>query len=93
MTGPITWEQVAGLMLIISAGAGAWWFLYSSILAVRRELQEYKLVVAERYASVEHLKEVETRLVTAIDKLSGQLDTMPDRLSRIIQSAVEQAKR
>ena len=89
MTGPITWEQIAGLVVIAGSAAGAWWFLYSSILAVRRELQDYKLTVAERYASVEHLKEVETRLVAAIEKLTDRLDTMPDRLSRIIQQAID----
>jgi hypothetical protein len=88
LTGPITWEAIGFLCVLAVPVCGAWWFLYSDILAVRRELQDYKLEVAQRYASVEHLKEVENRLVTAIDKLAAQLDTMPDRLSRIIQQAI-----
>ncbi|WP_420411586.1 hypothetical protein [Roseibium sp.] len=99
MNGAITWEQITALTVIIGAVAGAWWFLFSSNLATRRECQKetqqlrqdlaaYKLEVAERYASVDHLKEVENRLVNAIDKLTDKLDTMPDRLSRIIQQAI-----
>lgn len=99
MTGVITWEQVTALLVLTSALGGAWWFLFSQNLSTRREGQKenqqlrqefaaYKLEVAERYASVEHLKEVETRLVSAIDKLTDKLDTMPDRLSLVIQQAI-----
>ncbi len=100
MTGAITFEFVIFIIVVGSALGGAWWFLYSAILTAKREAQrdiqqirkdhaDYKLLVAERYASQEHLKEVETRLVSAIDKLATQLDTMPDRLSRIIQQAIK----
>jgi Tfp pilus assembly protein PilO len=99
MNGAITWEQIISLLAIAGVCSGAWWFLFSYNLATRKELQKeiqglrqelaaYKLEVAERYASVDHLKEVESRLVMAIDKLTDKLDTMPDRLSRIIQQAI-----
>lgn len=99
MSGAITFELVTFLIVTGSAVAGVWWFLFNSILAARRELQSeiqrirqeftaYKLEVAQNYASVEHLKEVETRLVNAIEKLTDKLDTMPDRFSRIVKDSL-----
>lgn len=52
---------------------------------VRQELTEYKLQVAQEYASVEHLKEVENRLVRAIEKLTEKMEDMPEQLALAIQ--------
>ena len=45
-----------------------------------RALDSYKLEVAEKYASVEHLKEVEARLVVSIDRLTDRIDKLLGRL-------------
>jgi len=51
----------------------------------RQELTDYKLQVAQEYASVEHLKEVEDRLVRAIDKLTAKMEDMPAQLALALQ--------
>ena len=37
---------------------------------------------AEKYASVEHLKDVEARLVVSIDRLSDRIDRLINRIDR-----------
>ncbi|WP_420337805.1 hypothetical protein [Roseibium sp.] len=81
MEGPITWEQLLGLAFIGGALGGAWWFLFAAILGVRRDLNEFRLKVAEEYASREHLKEVELRLVEAINKLSDKFEALPSKIA------------
>lgn len=39
-------------------------------------MQNYKLEVAEKYASVSHLQEVEERLVKSIDGLTFRIDKL-----------------
>jgi hypothetical protein len=82
----ITWEQLLALCVIGGALGGAWWFLFAAILGVRRDLNEFRLKVAEEYASREHLREVEVRLVDAINKLSADLETLPERLASVLAS-------
>jgi hypothetical protein len=47
-----------------------------------RELAGYKLQAAEKYASVEHLKDVEGRLVVSIDRLAERIDRLINRIDR-----------
>ena len=47
-----------------------------------RELAGYKLQAAEKYASVEHLKDVEARLVVSIDRLAERIDRLINRIDR-----------
>lgn len=56
---------------------------------LRQDFTEYKLVVAREYASVEHLKEVEDRLVNAIDKLTAKLDVMPGQLAQELRQVMK----
>ncbi|MBG6178536.1 hypothetical protein IWQ55_006394 [Labrenzia sp. EL_208] len=49
---------------------------------LRRELNDYKLEVQREYASVGHLKEVETRLAQAIERLDSRLEAMPGQLAQ-----------
>ncbi len=44
------------------------------------ELASYKLLAAEKYASVEHLKDVEARLVVSIDRLADRIDRLINRI-------------
>jgi hypothetical protein len=41
-----------------------------------KELSDYKLVVAEKYASIAYLKDVEGRILTAITDMSKRLDRL-----------------
>ncbi|MEM6381068.1 MAG: hypothetical protein AAF739_00205 [Pseudomonadota bacterium] len=42
----------------------------------RQEVTDLKLEIAEKYASVAHLKEVEARLAVAIDRLTDRIDQL-----------------
>jgi hypothetical protein len=49
---------------------------------------EFQVTVAREYVSQDRLREVETRLVTAIERLSTTVERMPDRLAAIVKEAV-----
>ncbi len=51
----------------------------AAILGVRRDLNEFRLKVAEEYASREHLREVELRLLDATNKLSDKFEALPSK--------------
>jgi len=76
MSISITWEAVISLLAIFTALAGVWWKLHIRIICGERELQNYKLEVAEKYASVSHLQDVEERLVKSIDGLTFRIDKL-----------------
>ena len=91
----ITGEMVTLFLALSGAIAGIWWRVEAKIQAAeeaaedaKAELARFQLTVAERYASMAHLKDVEVRLVTSIDRLTSQIDAMPDRMLRIIRSEV-----
>lgn len=42
----------------------------------RDDMNSLKLEIAEKYASVEHLKEVEARLAISIDRLTDRIDKL-----------------
>jgi hypothetical protein len=46
--------------------------------AVEKELQDYKLHVAETYASWKTVEKIEERLTERIDSVSGQVSNLPD---------------
>lgn len=50
------------------------------------ELACYKLQAAEKYASVEHLKDVEARLVVSIDRLADRIERLINRIDRTADS-------
>ncbi|MBD8875450.1 hypothetical protein [Roseibium polysiphoniae] len=86
MDGAITWAQVMTLLAIAVVLCGAWWFLFAAILSVRADLNDFRLKVAEDYASREHLKEVETRLVLAINKLSDKFENLTEKIVAAIHT-------
>lgn len=49
----------------------------------REEAQAIRLEVAEKYASVAHLKEVEARLAVAIDRLTDRIDKMLQAINKV----------
>jgi len=53
----------------LMAVAGLAWYALKKADAVRDELNAYKLLVAEKYASIGYLKDVEARLVTTLEKI------------------------
>ncbi|WP_341703853.1 hypothetical protein [Ferrovibrio sp.] len=51
--------------------------LRTSIAATRAALSDYKLDVAQSYASLGHLKDVETRLTEHLLRIEAKLDVVP----------------
>lgn len=51
---------------------------------ISAQLSEFKLLVAQTYASDTDLKAVETRLVGAIDQLATRFDRLADRLTNFL---------
>jgi basic membrane lipoprotein Med (substrate-binding protein (PBP1-ABC) superfamily) len=77
------WLEVAGLLLPgVFALAGVWYRLHSQIIGVDKALADYKLQVAKEYATTSAIKEVEERVVQAIDRLGDRLDKFLDQRHR-----------
>ncbi len=57
------------------------------------DLSAYKLEVATKYASIEHLKETEERLVTAINKLEVSIAAMPASIAALIKTGRQATRR
>lgn len=74
------WLQIAGL-LVPGAGAlmGVWYRLHNQIIANQTALADFKLQVAKEYATTAAIKEVEDRIVQAIDRLGDRLDKFVDQ--------------
>lgn len=49
---------------------------------VRDDMNGLRLEIAEKYASVEHLKEVEARLAVSIDRLTDRIDKLLSSLGK-----------
>ena len=70
----IDWQQVLAFAGAAAMVCGIWWRLQQQVTGNARTLDAYKLEAAEKYASIAHLKDVESRLVVSIDRLSDRID-------------------
>lgn len=82
MTGVITMEGVSFVVGLIVVLAGFWWRIDSRMRKVETSLADYKLQAAKEFASVEHLKEVEVRLIASIDRLADRIDRLLTRIEK-----------
>jgi len=85
--GVITFEMVLFMIAMGGPLVGAWWFLFSYILAVRRDLNDFRLEVAKSYASQELLKDLEARLVTELKDMKKEFHDMPERFAAVLVAA------
>ncbi len=79
----VTLNDVWQALGVLLALAGLWWRLQRQITDNARALDAYRLEVAEKYASVAHLREVEARLVISIDRLTERIDRLLSRFDKI----------
>ena len=67
--------------------------LHQRVSKVVHDLAEYKLEAAKNFASHEHLKEVEVRLTSAIDRLTNRIEALPtkfaEEVSRLVRDAIQ----
>lgn len=81
-------------MTLIGGLVGVWYRLVLRIEKVAGDLYEYKLQVTKEYASIGYLKDVEERLIKAIDRLTDQSEKSrkdtSDRLDRVLSELRDQ---
>lgn len=58
----------------------------AALTAHQQQHNDFKLEVAQTYASQTHLKETEERLVSAINKLEAAIAAMPASIAALIKS-------
>lgn len=82
----ISLDNVLSALGLVLTGASmlaaVWWVLQRQITEQAEEFAAYKLEVAEKYAQVGHLKEVEARLAVSIDRLTDRIDKLLDQLAK-----------
>lgn len=101
MDGGITWSEVwaviAAFLALSAAGWGIWWRIAGQIKEVERkaeaaqgDLGTYKLHIAETYATKAGLTEQMLSVTKAVtdmsERIDKRLDTMTDRLDRVIEA-------
>lgn len=84
MSGAITWNDILTLLTIAGSVGGMWWFLQSQITANVKALDEYKLVVSEKYIKSENLQKLEERLLASEARMIASIDSLSDRIDRLV---------
>lgn len=93
MSAAVQWSDVATVIGILAVMFGGLWFLWSriaqaedravvSVTAVKSDLADFRLKVAEQYVSRDNLKDLEDRLVQAIERLGDRLDRVLENKPR-----------
>lgn len=86
----LSWPEIAGIIALATFGmtfVGVAWKLHDRIAkgddsirrdveVVRSDLASFREQVAREYVSREHLRELEDRLVSAIERLGDRLDRL-----------------
>ncbi|WP_246755155.1 MULTISPECIES: hypothetical protein [Rhizobium] len=91
MNGPVTWETLSWLVgaisLVVGVCFGIWWKLDAKIRAVekeaadetdavRKELADTKIHMAEHYISKAGHRETTDQILRAIEGLGGRIDSL-----------------
>jgi outer membrane murein-binding lipoprotein Lpp len=54
---------------------------------IEREFAEFRERIAREFVAREHMRDLEERFLVAIDRLSKQMDTLTDRLDRVLMKS------
>jgi hypothetical protein len=104
MTGTVTFDQLTWIVGIITVAGGAvagfllWVWrivvgLKADSAAVGKELSDFKLHAAEKYATKDGVTQAIGRMETAIERLTGQVEAAVERLTvRLDRLLEERAK-
>ena len=88
------WKPVAGRITEVEKKAAAAVDKLEEDIAQRgADLSAFKLEVAQKYASQQHLKDTEERLVSAINKLEATIAAMPASIAALIKSGQRATQR
>ena len=88
----LTWISVVEIPAI-AALAGLLWRRMQESAALARELDAFKLQVSKDYATTGYLKDVEERLVKAIDRWGDKMEKLVEKLDQLssrVSDAVRQ---
>lgn len=87
---PITGDIVLLFIAVIGAVGGLWWRIEGRFGAaetarakLQTELSEYKLYVSQNHVSAATLREMESRMTTAMEKIANRLEAIVNRLDEI----------
>ena len=90
MSVPITGEIILLFLALIGAIGGLWWRIEARLTAqdrdrevLQKELNEYKLFVAQNHVSSAALLMTENRLMQALQKLETHLDDAVRQLNAL----------
>lgn len=73
---------LAGLLFtIFSAIVMVWWNLNKRLEQHTKEIAEFKLDVAERYATMSMVSSIEAKLSHRMDVLTEQIQKLPDQIA------------
>ena len=110
MTGPITWEAIAYLMVLVASLGGVWLKIEArikakdvEIIAVKerleqvrahgaRDLDAFKLIVAERYIRAEDLDKIEKRQIESETRMTKAIEKLAERIDRLLRVAVKSSE-
>lgn len=88
------WKTVAGRITEVEKkAAAAVDKLEEDIAQGGADLSAFKLEVAQKYASQQHLKDTEERLVAAINKLEATIAAMPASIAALIKTGRSTSRR
>jgi len=95
VTGAITWEQVAGLIVIVGVIVGVWWRLQQRITDCAKALDAYKLHVAETYTTKSGMKEIKEEILGAVGGIRDDVRHLATRIDNMheIKSANRPVRR
>ncbi len=96
MDSEIIAALIAGAIVVLCGLVGWMWSVHASataadldilkrVHALETEHLAFKLAVAEKYASIPYLKDVEERLVETIEKLSELVDRLRESMTQAPQ--------
>lgn len=80
---------IGGAAFAVFAGWCRW--LTARIGEVEKELSGYKLEVSRQFASVDHLKEVEERLIKALGDLGVKFDRFAEMFQQHLMAVARQS--
>ena len=61
--------------------------MWNAINSMRADFSSYKLQVAREFASTDHLKEVEQRLVRALEGIDSKMDSLVEHFQQFLMSS------
>jgi len=62
-------------------------------IMLAKDLADYKLLVSDRFASNQDLKDVEIRLTTAVNRLADQIEKLPDKFVEEVARLLKPVRR